>query len=200
MSNSSNFFGDANGDLGPAKIIFDPVIQTGDTGQEISLGDTQGMTFRFTVSKTDLTSDQDGTEAFNRVSTGELCELEINLVKTSLEILQAVTQGFDSYTGGSEGASFAAAIGQDDLSIALPLELIKIEGGVESADNDDKLIIPNAAPMTEAELVYDAGTQRVYNVKFRCYKSTTYVRAVDQKPLYAFLRSALNKGHVSVAS
>lgn len=195
MSNTSNFWGNTNGALGPAVVVVDPIVQTGDSGSAINLGDTQGVTVRFTQEKSDLTSDQDGTQPFNRVVTGELCEVECNLVKTSHTILEAVMQGYTANASGAEGGQQASAIGEADLDIALPLGLTLFKDGAASSDPDDELLFPLAAPMGEWEVAYDAGTQRVINVKFRCYKDPQYVDSAG-KPLFFFTREAVNNGHV----
>ena len=92
MSNKVNFFGSTSGALGPVRATWDPILETGDTGDNVLLGDTQGTTLGYTISKSPLTSDQDGTEPFNQVVTGISMTLTLNLVKTSFEILEAVIQ------------------------------------------------------------------------------------------------------------
>ena len=125
--------------------------------------------------------------------------LTLNLVKTSFDILAAVIQGFEAYgTGSAEGATIAGSIGEDDLSIAKPMELIRIIDGVASSSDDNSLILPLVAPTGEIEWSFDAGTQRVAAVNFRCYKSQTYTHATSGVGLYGFTRSALELGHVTV--
>lgn len=196
MSNIVNIFGSTNGALGPCDVIHDPIVQTGDTGDALNLGGTQGVTLRDTIVKSPITADQKGSEPFNQVTTGETVELEATFVQTSFEILAAVLQGFNSYVSGAEGASKGQDIGTDDLSIAKPLELIRLISSAQSPDTDDQLIIPVAAPMGEIEWTYDASGQRVANVKYRCYPSDNYIDSVSGAPLYYFTRSALANGHV----
>ena len=105
----------------------------------------------------------------------------------------------ESYgTGASEGITIAGSIGEDDLSIARPMELIRILDGVASSDDDDALILPRIAPTGEVEWSFDAGTQRVAAVNFRAYRSPAYVHATSGAELFAFTRSALELGHVTV--
>lgn len=200
MSNTDNILVKDTGSLGPANLVLDPVVETGDTGSAISVEGTLGVSLKYTVSKSDLMSDQDGTEAFNRVATGELCEVTFNLVKGTLLILEQAIQGFIAHTSGTEGFSQSSAIGQDDLSIAVPLEIILQEDGVDSTDGDDQIIIPACAPTAEAEFSYSAGDQRQTSITYRCYKSRKYTDATTGKGLFYFSRSALANGHVLVGS
>lgn len=201
MSNILNFFGSTNGALGPVRATWDPILETGDTGDNILLGDTQGTSVAYSVMKSPLTSDQDGSEPFNQVVSGISLTITINLVKTSFDILAAIIQGFEVYGSASdEGVTIAGSIGEDDLSIAKPMELIRILDGVPSTDDDNALIVPLAAPTGEVEWSFDATTQRVAAVNIRCYKSDTYVHATTGVGLYGFTRSALELGHVTVSS
>jgi hypothetical protein len=200
MSNITNFFGSSNGSLGPCNIYVDPVVETGDTGDNVFLSGTQGLTLAYTITKGPLTADQEGTESFNEVITGERCEISGALVQTTLESIEAVLQGFISYSSGADGAAQATALGEDDLSIATPIELIRITDGAESSEEDDRLIVPVCAPIIEASWAYNASDQRTMPIRFRCYKSAKYTDNSTGKGLYFFLRSALTAGEVAVGS
>lgn len=200
MSNIVNIFGSSQGALGPVNVTVDPVVETGDAGSPTIIGGTLGATLRFTISKSPLLADQEGSEPFNQIVTGQLCEFELNMVMTTFERLAAVIQGFTSYASGAEGASQAGSIGEADLDIATPIELIKIVDNADSTDDDDQLIICNAAPTGEVEWTYDAGTQRQANIKFRCYKNPKYTDTTTGKELFYFTRSALAAGNITVVS
>lgn len=196
MSNISNIFGGTNGALGPSRATWDPILQTGDTGLATSLGDTQGISFIDQTEKAGLTSDQKGSQPYNQVTTGELIEVTGNLTNTTSEIIAIVLQGATAHNAGADGISRDSNIGQDDLSIALPLSLTRVIAGVNSTDPDDEVIFPVAAPQTEAEWTFDVSTQRILGFKFRCYSSPNYVDAVTGKEKFWFTRLALNSGAV----
>lgn len=200
MSSTTNFLGSANGALGPINIYVitgDIQFDSAGTDTETYLGGTQGATLTFNQEKADIMYDQYGTKPANRVVVGEELSLEASLVQTTQARLAAVFQEFTSH---ASGFSQASAIGQDDISVVKSLKLIRVVAGVNSTDADDTLYMPAAAPMGTASWSFDAATQRVTGVSFTCYKSTKYVRASDDAPLWFFTRSAIQDGFVALNS
>ncbi len=200
MSNVANIFDRENGSIGPVNIYIDPVIETGDTGTNTLLAKTQGTTLRDITEKSDIVWDQNGTSPANKVATGHTVELDASIVGATLEQLAVVIQGFTSYTGGAGGATKRSVIGQDDLTISTPIELVLLTGDVEETDNAFKLILPNAAIMSEPEWAFNAADQRVVSIKFFCYKSARYTDTATGGQLYYFTRDALDAGNVTIVT
>ena len=196
MANTANFFGGSNGALGPVVLVVDPEISTGTGGSAINLGDTQSTIIRDTVEKADLVSDQDGSQAFNKVVTGEMVELESNLVKTTHEIIAQVLQGYLSYSSGANGSSRVSAIGEADLDIAQELSATLFQDGAASTDRSEILFFGRAAPMTESEWTFDVASQRVMAVKFRIYKSPNFLDNTTSKETFYFTADAFDNGDV----
>lgn len=201
MSNTSHFFGSTLLALGPANLYIDAPVETGDPGANTSLGGTQGMTITKQVNKVDLFYDQYGDSPANRVSTGQALQVKAGLVQTSLEILQAILQGFSWYdeTGGiSSGFAWTDTLYQSDRDITKVLKIAIIDPatGSESTDGDDIIFIPEIAPMVDTEVAYDAGTQRVFNTTLQAYKSTVWIEASTGKGVFYFSKSAVDEGRI----
>ena len=202
MSIEAFFFGNKNLDLGPANIYYNASIFTGDGGTDELFGGTQGLTINMAVEKADLTFDQYGTSPANRVATGQSLTVAASLVQLTTQRLENALQGFKSYesTGGSLlGFSWESVIGEADADIEKPLRLVLLSPtgtGEESTDPDDIIFIPNAAPMVEAEIAYDASSQRVIAITWNCYRRSKYISSVSGKELFMFSQSMLNSGLV----
>jgi hypothetical protein len=181
MSNS--VFGGNYLDLGPCHLYYD----TASGGANVFLGKTGSTTVKFSVSKTDLTSSQDGSEPADRVQTGDMCSVEATLAQPTLERLAkcipGVSLNYDTDGVTVLGASFASDIGTRDSSIAKELKLVRISGGEDSTDPFDTVYFWLAAAVGSAELAFDAGTQRFVNVQWQCYKSTNHLD-VNGRPTY----------------
>jgi len=204
MSNLSNFFGDGNMTLGPANIYYDAPLVTGTgNGSNLFLGGTQGLSISISTEKADLTKDQYGTSAANRVVTGQSCTVTASLVELTLERLNATLQGFEHYlsTGGSTlGFAWENVLGQDDASIEKAYKIVLVEAGSESTDPDKILYIPNMAPMVDTELVYDASSQRVMSLTWNAYRRPKYISAATGKELFVFSQSMLDNSLVTIAT
>jgi hypothetical protein len=199
MSNLSNFFGESDMTLGPANIIYNPTIFTGDGGTDIALGGTQGLSISQVVEKGDLTKDQYGTSVANRVVTGQGLTVTASLVELTLERIEAILQGFTHYqaTGGATiGFAWENVLGARDSAIETPLKFVLVEGGIETTDPDKIIYIPNAAPMVDTELTFDAATQRVLALEWNCYRRPKYTSSISGKELFYFSQSMLDNGLV----
>ncbi|HUS89445.1 MAG TPA: hypothetical protein VMW91_08790 [Desulfosporosinus sp.] len=199
MSNEAFFFGNKNLDLGPANIYYDASIFTGDGGTDVLFGGTQGLTINMAVEKADLTYDQYGTSPANRVATGQSLTVAASLVQLTTQRMENALQGFVSYenTGGSLiGFSWESILGEADSDIEAPLKVVLVNAGIESTDPDNIIYIPNAAPMVESELSYDAATQRVLAITWNCYRRSGFISSVSGKELFLFSQSMLDNGLV----
>lgn len=203
MSNFVNFFGGRDLTLGPANLYYDPIIQTGDGGENLFLGGTQGLSLSPSVEKADLTKDQYGTSAADRVVTGQSLTLSASLVELQLDRLNAVLQGFEHYmsTGGSTlGFTWENVLGQADSDILKPMKIVLVKAGNETTDPDEILYVCNTAPMVDTELVFDASSQRVLALEWHCYRRPKYVSAETGNELFWFSQSALNNGLVTIST
>jgi hypothetical protein len=199
MSNLSNFYGDSNMTLGPANLYHNPSIGTIYTGENLLLGGTQGLAINKAIEKGDLTKDQYGTSPANRVVTGQSLSVSASLVELTLERLNASMQGFEHYiaTGGATlGFSWEDVLGQSDDKIERPLKFVLIEGDGETTDPDKIIYVPNAAPMVDTEITFDASTQRVLALEWHCYRRPRWKSAVTGKEIFLFSQSMLDNGLV----
>ena len=168
-------------DLGPCNIYYD----TASGGENLNLGGVDQVTLRFGVEKTDLTTAQTGTDAADKVVTSSFCEIECGLAEATLERLAATVQGFEVNTVGASivGYSFGPAIGERDSSILKQLTLIRVLDGIESTDPLDELVVFSAAANANAELTYDAASQRYIGTMFKAYRSPT-LTSVTGRPVF----------------
>jgi hypothetical protein len=200
MSNLSNFYGDSNMTLGPANIYYNPSIGSLYVGTDLALGGTQGLSIAKAIEKGDLTKDQYGTSPANRVVTGQSQTVTASLVELTLERLNAIMQGFEHYTatgGATLGFSWEDVLGQADDKIEKPLKFALIEGDGETTDPDKIIYIPNAAPMVDTEISYDASTQRVLALDWNCYRRPKWKSTVTGKELFLFSQSMVDNGLVA---
>lgn len=204
MSNISNFFGDETLALGPANIYHNPSIGTLYTStSSLFLGGTQGLSISQSIEKADLTYDQYGTSPANKQVTGQTLTISASLVQLTLDRINAILQGIEHYkntAGATIGFSWESVLGQRDTSIEVPLKIILIDtdlGGIETTDADKIIYIPNAAPMVDTELSFDAATQRVMSLEWNGYRRSKWKSTTTGKELFYFSQSMVNNSLVT---
>lgn len=175
-------------------LLLDAVVTaSGDTIsliRAIYLGDYDALGVKIGLEKQELKGALKGATRADKAINGYKCDIELGLVNSSLARLEAVMQGFilnrDSTTGAIKGAGFSVPIGQSDSDIWDELHVYRMVSiGVESTDPLDHLVIPLAAPMTDADTKYDASTQLTFKTAFTGYidENTT----LGGVPLVAYL-------------
>ena len=151
----------------------------------IDLGGTTKTSFKFGLTKAELKESQSGDTAADRAVTGYNASIEIELTRATISRIQKITQGFqivrDAITGVIKGFGFGLPIGQTDLDISKQLIINLYSGGAISANPLDQIVFLKVAPMTDAELMYDAAGQRVYKTTFNAYiDSATILNGIPQ--------------------
>jgi hypothetical protein len=200
MSNIDNFFGGSNLTLGPADLIWDAPVFTGDTGLDLYLGGTQGLSIQKAIQKADLTKDQYGTSPANKVATGQDLMVTATLVELQLDRLEAVFPGFQHYTntaGATIGFGWESVLGQKDSDIERVLKINLLNpNGTRSTDPDKIIYIANAAPNVDTEIAFDPETQRAISIEFTGYRRPRFVSSVTGAELYYFSQSMVDNGIV----
>lgn len=141
----------------------------------ILIGGTDATTVKFSVKKAELKKSQYGESAANRVVTGAECSIEVGMVESSLQRLEATLQGLATKTDGSgnyTGYGLGMALGEADSDIKYQITLVRIKGGIESSDPLDTIHFPECAPQTDAEWKYDASSQLSVKTMFNVYRSS----------------------------
>jgi hypothetical protein len=151
----------------------------------LDLGGTTKTSFKFGLTKAELKESQSGDTAADRAVTGYNSSIEIELTRATIARIQKVTQGVqivrDALTGAIKGFGFGLPIGETDLDISKQLYITLYSGGAISTNPLDQITFLKVAPMTEAELMYDASGQRVYKTTFNAYiDPTTVLNGVPQ--------------------
>jgi hypothetical protein len=140
----------------------------------ILIGGTDATTLKFSTKKAELKKSQGGESAANRVVTGAECSIEVGMVETSLQRLEATLQGLVTKmntSGEYTGYGLGLSLGESDLDIAYQVTLVRIKGGVESTDPNDTMHFPLCAPQTDAEFKWDVATQLNVKTMFNVYRS-----------------------------
>ena len=138
------------------------------------LGKFDKLVLKYGVKKTDLVTAQDGDNPANKANSGYMCDVEFGAAQNTLARLEHTIPSFklsrDLVTGLIKGFGFGSAVGCDtDLDIAGQLKLIRMKCGAESTDALDTITVLKSAPTVEAELTYDAKTQRFQKNMFTGY-------------------------------
>lgn len=175
MANTDWLGGRKNLSLGPVNAT---MVAADANGNDVVLGGFENFTIRMSNEKADLVYSQYGTKAANRVIVGQDCTIEARLAQATLERMTQVMQGFriNPETGGTiTGYSFGDAIGDDDLSNTNQLNVVRVIEGADSANTLDTVNFWLTVPNTEAELVFDAGSQHFIGAMFQVYKDSSNV-------------------------
>lgn len=169
---TNSFLGKAVLELGPAQIEIKPlVIDWDDPSGWINVGNTQNAIFRRIATKADLVSSQTGTEADNRVITGQRVEMESPLGQATLERLVEVVQDLKLEKTGEVVNQWMIVnkLGESDRDILFWIKITKIVGGIPSTDELDICYMAVAPQSETVEINFDANTQRFFLVVFRGY-------------------------------
>jgi len=151
-------------DLGPCGVWF------GTEDSEVDLGKTQGgVKVVFSQAVADLLSDQYGTEPEDQVITGHGAVITIPMADYSLANYAIALHKSVLDLAGVEGILGDSVVGTKLTDYANSLLLKKYIDGSESADEENWLRFPNAAPTGNPEIMFDGSTQRIIQSEFRAF-------------------------------
>ena len=154
-------------ELGPCQVWL------GTSGAEVWIGDTHGgVKTKMTQAKAALHTDGFGTAPYSEVITGMEVTHEIPLADISPSSLAAAIPGAVytvQATPDKMKLTFVSPVGRDQRANAKSMILKPIIAGVVSADNKDWYTVPLTAFIGDAELTYDASTQRVWKLMATSY-------------------------------
>jgi hypothetical protein len=152
-----------NLELGPCEVYFD----------SIDLGPSEGgVKFTTKLDTADLHADQFGTSAYDSVITGLEGDIEVPIADLNVVNFAKVTPGATLYTQATPEGYYLevkASIGTNLRSYAKELILKRIVAGVPSTDKRDWYTFPIAAQVTNADLTFDAKTQRTLKTTFKAF-------------------------------
>lgn len=171
---SDSLFGSQELSLGPAYFYWDTASGS---ANDIDMGETGPIIFRFGVEKTDLTTIQNGTGPADKIVTTAMAQLEVDFAQHTLERMANVIQGFKLKRDGAgviTGYSFARPIGQRDSDIWKQATLVRISNGANSTATFDTVEFWKLAPASNTEFTFDAATQRFCKVVFEAYADSAH--------------------------
>ncbi len=153
--------------LGPCDVLYGPA------GAEEDLGFTRSVTPRITEAAADVVHDQTGTSPWDRYTTGKAVEIEMTLDDLSYELWEKVspTQATVYSSGptptpsdGDDALDYQLGLGTSHRENAQRLILKPYVNGVASSNEEDWIVFPLVYLRVEAELSFDAETQRGLHV------------------------------------
>lgn len=202
---TNSFLGNDYLQLGPANVYvkkrFVNSVETdwASASDWVALGDSESTTMRQIVSKTDLTASQRGTRPADKVVTAQQVQFETSLGKAYLERLESIQQGLrlERNTAGEVTQwKIVKVLGERDSAnnVELWVKVVEFDAGAESTDPLKTTYAKVAPSSDQVELVYDAASQRFYNVMFEAYEndegSYTVSYVEDGVTRYAYCWSA----------
>lgn len=180
---TNSFLGSGSDQMGPCRLVFDSLSASGG----VDIGPTESTTINLKDQIQDTNNDREGTAASNTFLTGREVMVSAIIVQNTLErfmsISQAVTVTRDANNNITRVA-IASPVGSDLRSLSKVLSATRIINGAFSTDPLQQMHFFKAAPYMEAEVVYDATSQRKYNVMFKTYPDFTRLDTLN-RPLYA---------------
>jgi hypothetical protein len=151
------------GSLGVVKLTFN----------NVSLGKSMGeCTIEHIEDKKEIKHDQDGTQPFDYVITGQAWKVKVPLSEITIARMQAVTRGITIASGGSTSMGkdmFRSC--RDNHTYKLILKRVMSDG----SETTDPMYIINfykAFPYITAPLKYSVDGQRVMEVEFYVFEDT----------------------------
>lgn len=139
-------------DLGPCELIFNSV----------SLGSTNGNTFKFSEEVLDVMDDRFGSTPVDQLVGGNSCSLETELTRSTLAQLENVLDGGAVAT---TKLTVSSNVGASKRATAKTLIIKPIVGGVTSTTESEWLTIFIASPSYDGEWKYGKD-QRTTKVTF----------------------------------
>ncbi len=150
------------GDLGPCDVLFGVT----------DLGANGGVTFRHSDDVAEHHTAQYGTAMKDGVITGRSIEVEMTLKESSLAVLAAITSS-STLTGNELMIASPVGISLRTIALQLVLKPYLDNSGAATADQTKWLTFFVAAAEMDAEVVFDADSDRELTVKFHCFQATT---------------------------
>ncbi len=153
-------------ELGPCQVLF------GVEDAEADLGRTEGgVTVDWSTDLADLMSDQYGTRPEDQVITGTGVIITVPLAEqTFVNLGIALNQDVSAGGGLIEGVSL---VGTKLSTFAQSLLLKKYVDGSVSANKDDWVRFPYAAPQGNFQTIYNKDGQRIIEVVFIAFRDPT---------------------------
>jgi hypothetical protein len=128
-------------DLGPCQVLF------GASGSEVDIGKTQGgVRVTFSQDEADLLSDQYGTQPEDQVITGHTAMIVVPMADYSIANLATALHQTRRQLGAQEGIKGSSLVGSKQTTYGNSLLLKKYVDGAVSADENNWIRFPNAAP------------------------------------------------------
>jgi hypothetical protein len=146
------------GEIGPANCVWNGV----------DLGDNHSVTVRYSQDTAEHKTAQNGTSPKDEIFTGEATEVEIAMTGSTLAQM-AMTIGLGGTVTGSQ-LMFKSQVGQSMRNAATQLIIKPLINGVSTTDEKMWLTFFLAYPKIDAEIVFDAETDREYKVLFKVFK------------------------------
>ncbi|KAA0573364.1 hypothetical protein [Azospirillum sp. Sh1] len=140
----------------------------------IDLGSTKGgVEVSIKTSNYEVKADQLGDTPVKDVITGTTVEVKVPMLETNLTKLKSVMpQAVGIGTSGSEvGVEIRSGVNIDLLDLAAELKLHPT--GVDASYTKDDFTAFKAAPLPNFTFKYETGSERVYEVTFKCYPDTS---------------------------
>ena len=156
----------ANLDLGPCAVYY------GTAAAEVSVGETQGgVRISFAEDVADLMSDQWGTQAQDQVISGQGAEVVVPMADYTLANLATALSQSVLTLGADSGISGERNVGSKKAtpSAGKSLLLKKYVDGAISADTQNWIRFPVAAPTGSFEIAFDGSTQRIIETTFKAF-------------------------------
>lgn len=159
--------------LGPCALF---VEDPDNPGTDIPLLGFTSATLSMGTTKQDLVEAQNGTEAADSVTVGQVCMLSAELTRAGLAIMNAVYPAIEitywevgddipvgNTAGDIRGFILTRNLWERDSEVAKRFTLVELKNDVPQYNVENKVLhILQAAPQTPGtEFVFDASTQRV---------------------------------------
>lgn len=151
-------------DLGPCRVYFGVALA------EVDLGKTQGgVRTTFAEDAADLMSDQFGTQPEDQVITGQSAEIVVPMADYDLDNFALALNQAVLTLGADSGIAGTVLVGTKRTTKAGSLLLKKYVDGAISADTQNWIRFPVAAPMGNVEVAFDGSTQRIIEATFKAF-------------------------------
>ena len=151
-------------ELGPCEVLW------GTAGAEVSLGKTEGgVVVTFATDVVDLTSDQYGTTPEDQVVSGQKVTVVCPLADITLANLAIALNQTKKAIGADSGIAGANIVGTKLSTKAQSLLLKKYVDGSISADSQDWLRFPEAAPQGNFDYSFTKDGQRIISLTLTAF-------------------------------
>jgi hypothetical protein len=204
MSNIKHWFDNEVGEIAAANMyldaIIDPILDAANAN--VAFTKLKDLTLSLGEEFSEITWDQAGTSPQNKVLTGQSLELTAMITGATLTQMALTIPGFVTQPTGADGAGIISQVGYNQVDNALPIEIKKVTGDVETTDEGEMLILPVSGIEANPTWTMNGKDQKAYECKFTIYKSSRFTVAAGGNigaKFYAFTRDYLTAGHVDDA-